>query len=444
MCHANGNECERPSKNDPPICVLVDNLDDGANVRAVLYKDLVSVDNFKNIPVIVSSIYKQTDGPNLQKAIFGVGPNCPNCPTSPLNTILYTLKKPYIFGISLDKNYFGGVSLGLIDPLLYTASINYTAMGKNDALYSISPLVMESYWNGETLNISRTDIPRVIMKTVSPLSYLPTPAFQKFRTFLRVACKNDVDLCSRIDTLFTSCLPTNISQIEKFPSFDLRFDEGFYIAFKPSTYFYSVSKEGQIFQCIGVQETHESYAVFGINLMREPVGAVDLSQYTKIYKDDKTKKHYFYIVNENDKNQRVFHLISESADEMLEWITIITGFFEGDVDDLKSLLVGVKEKKDKTQSSIGFQASEEQVEVRDDKADDYKLDNFKLVFKGERVSLMLQDENGSPASPRAQKQVSPNTSDATNDGCELSALRDQLAAADLEDGGDDDDSNDSK
>ncbi|EFA81765.1 hypothetical protein PPL_05760 [Heterostelium album PN500] len=113
----------------------------------------------------------------------------------------------------------------------------------------------------------------------------------------------------------------------------------------------------------------------------EAVGAVDLSQYTKCYKD-KTKKNYFFITNENDPSQRVFHLIADSAQEMEEWITEITSFFEGDVSDLKQHLMGVKQQKSDSKLNVAQSSN------RDD-----DLDKFQLVFKGERVSLLLSDQN---------------------------------------------------
>ncbi|EFA81764.1 hypothetical protein PPL_05759 [Heterostelium album PN500] len=177
-CHSIGNVCEKQSKFDPATCSFVSQLENGASIR------------------------EQTDGPTLTKAIFGVGPNCPNCPPSPLYSILSTLKKPYIFGISLDRNYFGGISLGLIDPLLYTKTINYTNMLKNDGLYAMTP-ILKSVWNNATWNSDRIQVPKVVLKSTSTLSYLPTDAFQSFKTFLKLNC-GAKEMCAKMENLFTS------------------------------------------------------------------------------------------------------------------------------------------------------------------------------------------------------------------------------------------------
>ncbi|GAM26658.1 hypothetical protein SAMD00019534_098330, partial [Acytostelium subglobosum LB1] len=68
----------------------------------------------------------------LNKAIFGVGPN---------------VSTPDIFGISLDKNYFGGISLGYLDPLFSHQVNNYTSMLKTDGVYSFKINGMVSQYN---------------------------------------------------------------------------------------------------------------------------------------------------------------------------------------------------------------------------------------------------------------------------------------------------------
>ncbi|GAM26659.1 hypothetical protein SAMD00019534_098340 [Acytostelium subglobosum LB1] len=137
----------------------------------------------------------------------------------------------------------------------------------------------------------------------------------------------------------------------------------------------------------------------------EPVGAVDLSQYTKCFKDN-TKKNYFFLNNENDSSQRVFHLIADSPEEMDEWIRCISTFFEGDISDFKSQMMGLKQQKTDSKLNLskgsgGAPSSEEQLNP---------LDKFQLVFKGERVSLLLQSEVPNGGSPSSTREQSPNAS----------------------------------
>ncbi|EGG25003.1 hypothetical protein DFA_03249 [Cavenderia fasciculata] len=332
LCHLNGNTCEKPNKFTSPTCVLTTNIETAA-IRAYLISDMVSVDNFKNIPVIISAIYRQTgDLPNkLTKPIFGVGPSCQGCPVSQLNSILTTLKRPYIFGVSLDRNYFGGISLGSINPLFYTHQLNYTTMVKQRASYSIQPYSMISEWNGHSLNISYTDFNMFTIETTLPLSYLPTAAFNKFTKFLSDYCQaknaatttsttstgtspsnptstttngstgglpannpkvpastsssplspsastttnnNNVkpspSICSSLNVLFSNCLPSSMLSPDQFPTIDLHFPENFTLSLKPSNYFYTISRDNIVYQCIGIQETKDTHATFGLNLMRE-------------------------------------------------------------------------------------------------------------------------------------------------------------------------------
>ncbi|KAF2070756.1 hypothetical protein CYY_007919 [Polysphondylium violaceum] len=266
-CHSNGNICERISKIDPPSCGLATNLSNGATIRASLYKDFISIDDNKNIPVIIASIYKQEGGPNFNQAILGVGPSCPLCPTTPLQTLLKVLKKPYIFGVSLDKAYFGGISIGMVDPLLYTGGINYTAMSSDDNLYSITPKRVGSYWNGQILKIT-TEINRFVVKTSSSISYFPTAAYNLLKGFLINGCKDDIDFCPKINDLFSTCLNATDIEIDRFPSLQISF-EGFSLVIPPKIYFHAISKDNQVYSCLGIQESPDQDAVFGVNLMRE-------------------------------------------------------------------------------------------------------------------------------------------------------------------------------
>jgi len=117
----------------------------------------------------------------------------------------------------------------------------------------------------------------------------------------------------------------------------------------------------------------------------EPVGAVDLSEYTKIYKDKTKKRNYFLLVNENKPEQRVFHLISDSEQDMNTWISDITEFFEDDVSDLKNQLnklsLQKKEKMDTLRRNV----------IKSKRVEEYELDKVQLVFKGERLSLLFKD-----------------------------------------------------
>ncbi|EGC39358.1 hypothetical protein DICPUDRAFT_91242 [Dictyostelium purpureum] len=271
-CHAIGNTCEKPNKYNPPTCGYETVLQPyGANIKTILYRDIISIDDFKNIPVIISAIYEQSNGPSLRSAILGVGPSCPTCPPSPLQTLLYTLKKPYIFGISLDKNYFGGISIGIVDPLLYTGSINYTAMSKKDGLYSISPSIIGGFWNGQIFNLTRSnDIKRFILSSSSSLSYIPSSSYSKLKTFLKNGgCQNDLDFCSKIDLLFNSCVNASQISIDRFPNIDFYFDEQFILNIPPKNYFHLISRNNQVYVCMGILESPDQNAIIGINLMRE-------------------------------------------------------------------------------------------------------------------------------------------------------------------------------
>ncbi|KAF2070757.1 hypothetical protein CYY_007920 [Polysphondylium violaceum] len=117
----------------------------------------------------------------------------------------------------------------------------------------------------------------------------------------------------------------------------------------------------------------------------EAVGAVDLAEYTKIYKDKTKKRNYFLLVNENKPEQRVFHLISESEQEMGSWISDITEFFEDDVSDLKNQLnmlsIQKREKIDTLKRNV----------IKSKRVEEYELDKVQLVFKGERLSLLFKN-----------------------------------------------------
>ncbi|KAM9973423.1 hypothetical protein ACTFIW_010512 [Dictyostelium discoideum] len=271
-CHSIGNTCDKPNKYDPPTCGYETKLQQyGANIKTILYRDIISIDDFKNIPVIISAIYEQSNGLSLNSAILGVGPSCPTCPPSPLQSLLYTLKKPYIFGISLDKNYFGGISIGKIDPLLYTGVINYTTMSKRDGVYSVSPIFIGSHWNDQIYNSTRNDIKRFIISSSSSLSYIPTSPYKQLKQFIKSAgCKSgDLDFCSKIDSLFNSCINSSQISISRFPDIDLYFEEGFILTIPPKIYFHSISRNNQVFICMGILESTDANAILGINLMRE-------------------------------------------------------------------------------------------------------------------------------------------------------------------------------
>ncbi|KYR02596.1 hypothetical protein DLAC_00038 [Tieghemostelium lacteum] len=273
-CHSfGGNICEKPSKLDPPTCGYATTLPNGASIRTNLVRDLISVDDFKNIPVLIAGIYEQEGSASLQQAVFGIGPSCPLCPPSPLQTILTTLKKPYIFGISLDKNFFGGMSLGKIDPLLYSGSINYTAMVRDPKLnyYSFLPSYIGSYWNGEIFHILKGNLTLFHFKTASPLSYFPSPIYNQLKNFFKNGCKNDFTICSKIENLFnsTQCVILNQQQIDQFPNIEIYFDEGFSLSLSPRIYLYSLTRDNQVYHCFGILETTSPTFTIGINLMRE-------------------------------------------------------------------------------------------------------------------------------------------------------------------------------
>eukprot|EP01132_Coremiostelium_polycephalum_P007524 gene7524-9247_t len=453
LCHSTGNVCEKPTKYDPTSCGYVTTLSNGAHLRTFLVKDLISIDDFKNIPVPIATIYEQTNGNNLTNAIFGVGPSCATCPPSPLKLILDTLKKPYI-------TYFGGISLGSVDPLLYSVSINYTVMNKNDSLYAFEPNLIGSYWNGEQLKLNRSDYQRIVINSGSSLSFLPSDAFSKFKLFLKNACKNDFSLCSQIEKIFTDCLI--ISQIDKFPSLELYFDEDFVLSIPAKTYFYSVSKDDKIYHCIGIQEGKTPYAVLGVNLMRElyivfdnvkekigfgkktskePIASIDLAQYTKIYKG-KGKKKQFLLVNENDSKQRVFHLIADSIEEMEHWIKEITTFFEGDILDLKAHLSSVAKQKQQQQQNTDGSGSEDNKSDFDinnsvnnnSKVGELDLDQIQLIFKGERLSFLITNS--------ASEESLKESLNVKNSNLEESSSSKDLNNSKSSEGDDDDDDDD--
>ncbi|EGG25000.1 hypothetical protein DFA_03246 [Cavenderia fasciculata] len=142
----------------------------------------------------------------------------------------------------------------------------------------------------------------------------------------------------------------------------------------------------------------------------EPVGCVDLSQYTKVFKDP-SKKNLFYILNENDQHTRVFHLISENATDQEQWTKEINAFFEGDISDLKNHLMDVQKKKQfntltknemknscndyaSTASSLSDNGTDGGTQGSESSSDSF-LDNYQLVFRGHRISLVSNSFIGS-------------------------------------------------
>ncbi|EGC39357.1 hypothetical protein DICPUDRAFT_147887 [Dictyostelium purpureum] len=142
----------------------------------------------------------------------------------------------------------------------------------------------------------------------------------------------------------------------------------------------------------------------------EPVGAINLQEYTKIYKD-KSKKRYFLLVNENNPSQRVFHLIADTEEELSSWINEITEFFEDDISDFKNQLSGVaKQKKEKR-----YYDTLKRKEIKSARVEEYDLEKLQLVFKGDRLSLLVKD--GSVNSP-----ISPDSTSRSNSISNASTL----------------------
>ncbi|KAM9973424.1 hypothetical protein ACTFIW_010513 [Dictyostelium discoideum] len=119
---------------------------------------------------------------------------------------------------------------------------------------------------------------------------------------------------------------------------------------------------------------------------KEPVGIINLEEYTKIYKD-KSKKKYFLLVNENNPQQRIFHLIADSEEEMELWITEITEFFNDDINDLKNQLSNIT--KLKTEKKKYDTITKNAIKAK--RVEEYDLEKLQLVFKGERLSLLIKD-----------------------------------------------------
>ncbi|KAM9990285.1 hypothetical protein ACTFIY_006338 [Dictyostelium cf. discoideum] len=119
---------------------------------------------------------------------------------------------------------------------------------------------------------------------------------------------------------------------------------------------------------------------------KEPVGVINLEEYTKIYKD-KSKKKYFLLVNENNPQQRIFHLIADSEEEMELWITEITEFFNDDINDLKNQLSNIT--KLKTEKKKYDTITKNAIKAK--RVEEYDLEKLQLVFKGERLSLLIKD-----------------------------------------------------
>ncbi|KYR02597.1 hypothetical protein DLAC_00039 [Tieghemostelium lacteum] len=140
------------------------------------------------------------------------------------------------------------------------------------------------------------------------------------------------------------------------------------------------------------------------------VGCLDLSRYTKIYKDSKKKKN-FLLINENNPSERVFHLVSESESEMKEWIDEITEFFEDDISDLKNKLNDLKLKKQ------GDTIKKTQMKAK--RVEEYELDKLQLVLRGGRLSISVRDDGGTSV-PELLRVSSTSPTTTTNSPMEVS------------------------
>ncbi|KAF2074656.1 hypothetical protein CYY_004051 [Polysphondylium violaceum] len=250
-CKGSGSSGPRCKINSQAHCDFILRYGDGSSVTGNVYADMVTISGVSAIAHFGANVhesagfeYPRADG------IIGFGRSCKSCVPTVYESMVAQQGLKNIFGMMLDYEGGGVLSLSDLNPNYYEGDIEYTPFDENSLYYKIqmTGFVVANH------SIPVRDFGDVIVDSGSTALVLASRAYNTLIHILKKNFCHIEGVCGKPD-IFSSRCYENDSVIDKFPVLHFGFKNGVRLAIPPKNYLIkSVFQGGKVGYCFMIDE----------------------------------------------------------------------------------------------------------------------------------------------------------------------------------------------
>ncbi|KYQ88599.1 putative aspartyl protease [Tieghemostelium lacteum] len=267
-CRGSGSAPPQCKKHANPNCDFQILYGDGSRVSGHVFTDTVTLSGLSGKASFGANIIEQGqfEYPRADGIIgFSRSTNPKSIPTV-FHTLVQENGIPNVFGIYLDQEGGGSLSLGELNPALYKGDILYTPLADVDTLFYT---VAAKGFKIANETVDPDLLGTIIIDSGSTALSFSNEAHNSFIRHLKTHYCHIPGVCSRPNVIEGGHCYKDGSLVEKFPNIEFELDGGIKIVIPPTNYLAKTHFEKGVFgYCFLIDKNEAGSSIFGDVFMR--------------------------------------------------------------------------------------------------------------------------------------------------------------------------------